>query len=243
MARSLRAIFFDIDDTLYSTSAFAALARENSIDAMIRAGLKMPKDMLLRELGEVISEFSSNYEHHFDKLLLRVPPSSFEPVNPAVLISEAVVAYHDTKFTQLHVYPDVQEALSKLARTDLVLGVITAGPSVKQAEKLVRLKVLPFLNPKAIFISDQIGISKPNVKLYRFACMKMGAPPQEAMYIGDNPASDIDPPKRLGMIAVRNRRSGKYSEIECECKPDYEIHDFYELMRILESDFDISVPA
>ena len=31
MADTLRAIFFDIDDTLFSTSEFAALARKNAI--------------------------------------------------------------------------------------------------------------------------------------------------------------------------------------------------------------------
>ena len=39
----LRAIFFDIDDTLYSTSEFSELARSASIDSMIEAGLNLSK--------------------------------------------------------------------------------------------------------------------------------------------------------------------------------------------------------
>jgi len=239
--RRLRAIFFDIDDTLYSTSQFAAKARRKAVEAMRLQGLKLPAALLLRELEEVIVEFSSNYEHHFDKLLLRIPPSSYEGINPAILVSAAVVAYHDTKFRHLRAYPDVREVLEKLSHTNLILGVITAGPAVKQAEKLIRLGLLPYIKREAIFISDQIGISKPNVKLYRWACVRTGVAPEEAMYIGDNPLNDIDPPKRLGMITVRNRRSGKYRDVQGETVPDYEIEDFRELLGILERDFGLVV--
>ena len=48
----------------------------------------------------------------------------------------------------------------------------------------------------AIFISDQIGISKPNVKLYQRACMDLNILPTESMYIGDNPTHE------LGLLAT-----------------------------------------
>ncbi len=98
---ALKAIFFDIDDTLYSTSDFARRARENSIDAMIRCGLRVDREVLLRELEEIISEFSSNYEGHFDKLLLRVLRSSYDGVSKAILVAAGVDAYHETKFREL----------------------------------------------------------------------------------------------------------------------------------------------
>ena len=56
---------------------------------------------------------------------------------------------------------------------------------MKQAEKLVRLGLVPFLDPKAIFISDQVGISKPNPKLYAVALRELGLEPAEVMYVGD----------------------------------------------------------
>lgn len=238
--KTLKAIFFDIDDTLYSTSEFAAMARRNSIKALIEAGVKMPEDELLRELNEVITEFSTNYEHHYDKLLLRIPRDKWRGLNPAVLVASAVVAYHETKFRHLKPYEDAVEVLGLLSKTGLILGVITAGLTVKQAEKLVRLKVLRYISHDAIFISDQIGVSKPNVKLYLRALNDLNVKPEHAMYIGDNPLGDIDPPKSIGMTTVRNRRSGKYANIEGETKPDYEIRNFYDLMDILKKDFGIA---
>ena len=216
--RKLAAVFFDIDDTLYSTSEFARRARLNSIDAMVAAGLRADRHMLLAELEEVIGEFSSNYGNHFDKLLLRLPREATEGLNPAVLVASAMVAYHDTKFRELAPYPDAVDLLKDLSETKLVVGIISHGPAIKQAEKVIRLKIAPYITPNAIFISDQIGISKPNPKLYQRACEACRVALKEAMYVGDNPPNDIEPPHSLGMVTVLNRRSGKYKRGGAEGK-------------------------
>ncbi len=243
MARTISAVFFDIDDTLFSTSEFAAAARRNAVDAMMRYGLRMPREVLLRELEEVISEFSSNYEHHFDKLLVRLPRRAFEGVNPAILSAAAIVAYHDTKFRQLAPYEGVIEALEVLARTDLIRGVITSGLQIKQSEKLIRLGVYPYLTPGAIFISDQIGIGKPNPKIYQKACEALNIPPPEAVYVGDNPVTDIDPANKIGMITVRMRGPGKHANVEGATAATHEIQNLRDLVAILRDEYGVPLPA
>jgi putative hydrolase of the HAD superfamily len=239
----LKAIFFDIDDTLYSTSEFAAQARRNAVDAMIAHGLRMERDDVLREFREVVEEFGSNYEGHFDKLLLRLPRRAWEGANPSVLVAAGVGAYHDTKFRQLSPFQDALEVLRLLAQTKLIRGIITHGLAVKQAEKLIRLRVYQYLTPSAIFISDQIGISKPNPKLYQRACETIGVPPSQAMYIGDNPRNDIDPPNAIGMITARHRwgTSGRHGAEVGATRPHHEISSFWNLLEILRSQYGIAV--
>jgi putative hydrolase of the HAD superfamily len=239
----LKAIFFDVDDTFYSTSEFAKAARVNAVKAMINAGLRMTTTECLRELNEVIQEFSSNYDHHFDRLLQRLSPDKYQGVNTAVIVAAGVVAYHDTKFRQLEAYRDVLEVLAILhkAKSRPLLGVITAGLAIKQAEKLVRLKVLEHLDPQAIFVTDQLGISKPNRKLYLTACQRVGVKPQEAMYVGDHPANDVDPVNALGMISVLNRRGGKYVGAKGTSEPRHVISDFWDLLDILQKTYHIAV--
>ena len=240
VTKPLDAIFFDIDDTLFSTSVFADKARRGAIDAMIRAGLRADRAEALRELDEIIAEFSSNYSGHFDKVLDRLGPESTEGHNRAVIVAAGVVAYHSTKWRELKVYDDVYEVLKWLSGTSPLRGIISAGITIKQAEKLVRLEVLEFLTPSAIFFTDQVGFSKPNPKLYRRVLQRMKLSPGRCLYVGDNPTHDIDPSNREGWSTVRIRRSGRHAAEEGATKPTYEIRDFFELRRILQSDFGVS---
>ncbi|MCB9870841.1 MAG: hypothetical protein H6837_13375 [Planctomycetes bacterium] len=59
--------------------------------------------MLRRELDEVISEFSSNFGSHFDKVIHRLPVEASAGLNPAILVAARVVAYHETKWRELKV--------------------------------------------------------------------------------------------------------------------------------------------
>ncbi|MEY2745161.1 MAG: hypothetical protein RL112_203 [Planctomycetota bacterium] len=233
----LSAILFDIDDTLVPTTAFARRARANAVRAMISAGLDLPEEHVLKELDEVLHEFSSNYEHHFDKLLMRLRPKSLERVNPALVVAAGVAAYHDTKFLELAPFDDVYPLLRDLKRAGVRLGIVTHGWTVKQAEKLVRLGLVPYLDPKAVFISDQIGISKPNPKLYQLALSDMGLSAAEVMYVGDSPEHDIAPPKSIGMVATWARRASRFKDEAPKVAADHVIDDFDQLRPILRKDY------
>ena len=239
MTKPLDAIFFDIDDTLFSTTVFADKARRNAIDAMIRAGLNAKRPDAIRELEDVIQEFSSNYGSHFDKVLDRLGVNSHEGNNRAVIVAAGVVGYHGTKESDLKVYDDVYSTLQWLSSKPVIRGIISAGFTIKQAEKLVRLDVLEFVTASAVFFTDQVGFSKPNPKLYRRVLETLNLQPERCVYVGDNPTHDIDPCNNDGWTTVRIRRSGRYAQIEGETKADYEIRDFLELRRILETDFNL----
>lgn len=238
----LRAILFDIDDTLCDTTGFARQARRNAVRAMVAAGLAADPELVYAELEEVIAEFSSNYEHHFDKLLLRLPKESLANLNRSLVVAAGVAAYHDTKFHELRTFAGVPELLRDLKAAGLRLGVITHGLSVKQAEKLVRLGLVPYLDREAIFISDEIGISKPNPKLYQLALRTLKLAPDEVMYVGDNPKNDIAPPKKLGMIAVWAAKVAR-SQPGANETPDHTIRDFDELRGLLVERYRVPIPA
>lgn len=239
---SLDAIFFDVDDTLFSTSEFAEKARYASCMAMHRAGLKLEPQVLMDELREVVSEFSSNYDHHFDQLLRRIPKRHYKGVNPAIIMAAAVIAYHDTKMRELVPYADAIRLLQDLAGLDMVRGIISNGLTIKQAEKLLRLGVYPYLTPTAIYISEQIGINKPNVKLYRRACSDLNLKPSRCVYVGDHPTRDIDPANALGMITVRLRSGGKHDGVSGATGARHEVRDYEQLRRILIADYGLPIP-
>ncbi len=238
--RTLRAVLFDVDDTLYSITEFAARARENSVRAMIAAGLALPREDVAAELDEVVREFPSNFESHFDALLLRLPAGACGQVNPAVIVASGVVAYHETKWREFSASADALEVLRSLSgKQELRLGAVTSGVPVKQAEKLIRLGVLEHLEARAIFFAEQMGYSKHNPKLYVQVCRVLGLPPEQCMFVGDHPVRDVDSPNRAGLITVLYQGGGKYGGERGETDPDYAVQNFWDLSEIIERDFDV----
>jgi len=142
---TLKAVLFDVDDTLYSTTAFATKARRRAVEAMVAlGGLRVTADQLQAELREVIAEFGPNYDAHYDRMLRRFRAEELGGHSPSVLVAAGVAAYEDTKVREFKPFPGVLEGLKGLReRSGLLLGVITEGLEVKQAEKIHRLGVYP----------------------------------------------------------------------------------------------------
>ncbi len=235
----MKAILFDLDDTLFSTTQFAKKARANAIDAMIEVGINATHEEVHNELMEVIREFGSNYSEHFNKLLHRLPPHQQKDVNPAVVVAAGVCAYHDTKFESLKAFDDVVPFLEALTEARMRIAVVTHGWTTKQAEKLVRLGLIPLFAPRDVFISDQVGIAKPNPKLYQVVLRELGLLPSETMYVGDNAAHDIAPPRSIGMHTAWIKRSAKPNQDIEAAAPEFIIEDFRELATILRDRFGV----
>ena len=234
----LTLITFDIDDTLYSSTEFVRLARDNALKAMIQTGLKIDFKIASAELDEVVSEFTSNDEHHFDRLLQRLPPACLDGINPAILVATGVAAYHDAVHESLRPYEDALEAFKRLHAMGYQLGIVTQGYTIKQAEKVVRLRILPYLHKKAIFFSDQVATSKSNPKFYQRAAESLGAKQGQCMHVGDRPDRDIDPANKAGWFTVLNRRCGRYHQRPGETPPAYVIDNFWDLIELVERDFE-----
>jgi putative hydrolase of the HAD superfamily len=240
-ATPLKAIFFDIDDTLFSTTAFVARARLKAVEAMRARGLKMDTEVLLAELNTVVEEFGSNDTRHYNRLLQRLPAEAAAGNNPDLLVMAGVLAYHDTKWRELQLPQEAAQLLSGLAKTELHLGVITAGLKTKQMEKILRLGIDQWIDSKLIFITDQIGMAKVNPKLYLYAAQKAGVLPAECLHIGDHPYRDVDIARKAGFQTIWNRGSGKYSELEPSLPVDAICDTFQDLEVILKKKYGLAL--
>ncbi|MDR0868890.1 MAG: HAD-IA family hydrolase [Planctomycetota bacterium] len=240
--KELRAFFFDLDDTIYSITDFADMARRSAIKAMIAAGLRIAPDDCYRELQAVIAEFGSNHEQHFDKLLKRLPSATHAHKDPRIICAAGVAAYHDAKPYNFFPFNDAMEVLRQLQAQRLPLGIITSGIVAKQAEKIVRLGLHQMIDHRLIFITDGVGISKNNPRLYETACRAVNAPPETCAYIGDNPPVDVDVPAQIGMLTFLCRRGGKYRLTTGKTEPTYKVDNFFDVLEIINRHYEI-IPA
>jgi putative hydrolase of the HAD superfamily len=237
--KGLDAVFFDIDDTLYSSTDFADLARTRAIEGMVSAGLRAEPERIRKLLQDIIGEYSSNFPYQFDELLSRLNPETYRPVSRAIIVASAVVAYHDTKFKELHPYEDVPEVLAGLKARGTPLGVVSHGIPIKQSEKLVRLGLVSVFEPGWVFITEEMEMSKDEPRFWREVARRAGVAPERAAYVGDHPVMDIDTPNAVGMITVLVRRGGKYASLEPLTPPRHEISNFRELDKILREKYGI----
>ncbi len=222
----IKALFFDIDDTLYDSSKLAKLARKNSIKAMIDAGLPEKDEVKVFEiLKKVIKKFGSNYPHHYDELIKEMG-ESWDPK----IIASGVVAYEHIKVVYLKPFPNVVPILLEIKK-NYKLGVISNGLAIKQWEKLVGLGVHHLFN--IVVTSEEEGFEKPDQQIFTHAVKKMGLKPEECIMVGDRLDNDIVGAKKSGMltILIKNDNEGKMST-DGE-KPDFIINEFSELIEIL----------
>jgi putative hydrolase of the HAD superfamily len=191
-----RYVLFDIDDTLFPSTEFSSLARRNAINAMISMGLDRDYEYLSAKLKAIIDKMGSNYPNHFDDLCREAGIRE-----PGRYIAAAVAAYHDTK-TSIAPFPRVPMALLKLKEAGLRLYVATQGSSIKQWDKLIRLRLALFFD--GAFVSEELGCDKGDA-FYRKVLEALGAAPGDCVMVGDREDSDIIPAAAAGMKTVRVR--------------------------------------
>ncbi len=191
----IKAVFFDIDDTLYDTSGFARLARKAAINVMIDAGLPLSSDEAYKLLKEIIKEKGSNYDKHFNILTKRV----FGEEKP-LLIALGMITYHNVKFALLRLFPKTPSTLIYLKSKGYHLGVISDGITIKQWEKLIRLGLNHFFDE--VVTSEEAGVEKPDERIFRLALDRMGCQPTKSTMIGNKFNKDIIGAINIGMSAI-----------------------------------------
>lgn len=100
----------------------------------------------------------------------------------------------DKKYLQLlgdcdNLVPGARELLALLKTSGCRLGILSNGFMEVQHRKLKSSKIEEFFD--TIVLSGEIGIPKPDVRLYRYAEQKASVRSKDCLMIGDSIATDI----------------------------------------------------
>jgi len=223
-----KAVFFDLDDTLYDTSIQVKSARENAVKAMVSAGLDAPPEEVLGMLLAIVKKHGSNYPHHFDQLLKELK------TNDPKIIAAGLVAYHDTKTAYLVPYADTVPTLLELRDMGYKLGVITDGIPVKQWEKLIRLGLKDMFH--TVVITERTEHQKPSEKPFLKAAGNLNFSPEDCVMVGNRLDKDIEGARKAGMKTVLISKSGhppQKPENRMQ-EPDYMIEDLKGIKLLLK---------
>jgi putative hydrolase of the HAD superfamily len=220
----IKAVFFDIDDTLFDSTLLTTRGRMNSITAMIDAGLPIKDaDEVYRSLQEVIVQRGSNYSKHYD-MLLETLGVGWDPK----IVGAGVVAYERTKAGYLKPFPEVVPVILGL-KSDYRLGVISNGLAVKQWEKLTWLGLQHLFD--VVVTSEEAGSEKPDADIFNTALGAMETKARDAVMVGDRLDTDIIGARGVCM-GTRRLKKGKYEDAKGD-EADFVIKDISELPYIL----------
>ena len=135
-------------------------------------------------------------------------------------------------------FPDVEDSLTKF-REIYQLALVTNGAPDLQREKIQGTNLARYFD--AILISGEIGVGKPDCRIFRMALEVLAASPSETVMVGDSLTRDILGAQRAGLKGVWLNRSG--NDTASQVTPDVQIANLSQIHELLPTlaDSDVKI--
>lgn len=217
----IRAVLFDVDDTLYDEAMFVRSGFSAVAEELARRGVADP-DGISALFCHI--HFEEGRERVFNKAAVRI---GFDEG----WIADLVRIYREHE-PQLDLFEEVPSVLGTL-RENYRLGCVTDGWFQTQQNKVTALGLHGLVDE--VVLSDEFGRAfwKPHARPFHACCERLGVEPGEAVFVGDNPERDVQGARDAGLISVRLRRQGAYFAGDDAFQPHHEIGDLHELVELL----------
>jgi len=224
----LKAILFDLDQTLIDFMLMKKKSCEAAINVMIKAGLKLNKSKAMKILFELYDEFGIEDHKIFQKFLVRVNGN----VDWKIL-SYGVVAYRKARQDYLKPCPGTKKTLAKLEKK-YKLALVSDAPKIKVWLRLASIDIVEYFDVVITF--DDTYSLKHQFFPYEMALKALKVKPEECLMVGDNPERDITGAKKLGMKTCLATYSYLWSKDTAKkAKPDFTIKKIEELLKVVEN--------
>lgn len=220
--KQIKAVLFDLDNTLIDFMGMKRRASKAAIKAMIKSGLRINERKAWAMLRGMFKVHGIEDQKIFDKFLREATGS----VDVRILAA-GVVAYRRVKRRMLKPYPNVRRTLAALAK-QCKLAIVTDAPKFQAWSRLYEMRLEKYFN--FIIAFEDTGVKKPAKLPFRKALKTMRLRPGEVLMVGDSIRRDVRPAKKLGMRTAL----AKYGQDEKERgKADYELKDISDVLKIV----------
>jgi putative hydrolase of the HAD superfamily len=220
----IKAIIFDLDNTLVDFMKMKSDAVSAAIDGMLDAGLKLPREAVRARIDAIYQEHGLEYQLVFDALL----ESELGHIDPKILAS-GIVAYRRARGSALVLYPHVHMTLLELVKRGIKLGVVSDAPQSQVWLRLCSLSLQHVFD--AVVTFDDTHERKPSPAPFRMVLERLGVAPEEGLMVGDWAERDVVGGKSLGMKTVFARYGDTFATQDSGA--DFDIDDVFELVAIV----------
>ena len=221
----IKAIIFDLDNTLLDFMKMKSVSIHAAVDGMINAGMIINKTKSIDEIYSIYD--TKGYEHQevFNEFIV----NTLGEINYKFLAA-AIVEYKKAKEKSLNLYNDVFPTLNKLLDMGLRLGIVSDAPS---REAWIRLYSLMLHNKfEHVVTFNDTGFHKPAKEPFLKISEKLKLELSECMMVGDWPDRDIQGAKQVGMKTA----FAKYGSTEnvLDSGADHDLNSLSELINIVK---------
>jgi putative hydrolase of the HAD superfamily len=202
----IEAVLFDLDDTLhddtqtYRRAAEAVaneIAAERGVDAArLFAAYVAEAEAFWKTLTVAV------FNEPLVGLRARMWGSALRSVavDDPELAARCGVTYNDYRRRYLQLWPGALDLLRSLRERGCKLAMITNGMAETHREKIALLQLEDAFDE--IFIADEVGLIKPDVRLFRLAAQRLGIAPERCAMVGDRYERDIRGAHDAGMFTL-----------------------------------------
>lgn len=197
-----RAVLFDLDDTLYAyepcneaglVAAHAVLSGAAPLDV---ATFRALHDRVRAELATRLRGRAASHDRAiFFKLVVERHTGASRPA----LALELLEAYWSSFLARATPAAGASEALEELARHH-ALALVTNQTTDVQLRKLERLGLARWF--PVVVTSGEIGVEKPDARMFAAALEALGVEPTRAVMVGDDPEADMRGAAKAGLRTI-----------------------------------------
>lgn len=155
----------------------------------------------LYNTGAITKEFLMM--ERFRKVLVE---AGFNEAEAKTMSPQLSDMYLDKLASLPHLVPGAKELLEYLRNTGYHIGIISNGFFEVQYRKMKSGGITDYF--EAVVLSDDIGVNKPDRRIFDHALNKVAGQAHRTLIIGDNPTTDIAGALNAGWHAICFNRNG-----------------------------------
>ena len=221
----IKAIIFDLDNTLLDFVKMKQFAVKAAITAMIEAGLNVDEEEAYKDIFDLYISKGWENQQVFDDYLNQTVGNVSNKI-----LAAGIVSYRRAREATLLVYPNVNKTLIELIKMGIQLSVVSDAPSREAWMRLYYLNLHHVFDPVLTF--DDTGVRKPSPKPFEMALEIMKSTPDEVLMIGDWPERDVVGAKQIGIKTIFARYGDTFGTVDSGA--DWDVNDIYELVDIVK---------
>lgn len=223
----IKAVIFDLDNTLFDFMKMKRYAVESAVDAMTDAGLTIPKEEMIKKIYDVYEKEGIEDQKIFDKTLETV----MGQIDYKILAA-GIYGYRQSKAGGLKLYPHVRLTLSELLKMGLKMVILSDAPRMQAWLRIYALQLADYFED--VIAYEDTGERKPSPKPFKKALEVLKLGPSEVLMVGDWIDRDMKGAKSVGIKTVYARYGD--TKQNKDYHPDFEIADIFELVDIVKKE-------